>query len=230
MRRFRLALFGWTLVGSTLSCFAEQPAPSTYRYTCREPKDCRASEACIQGLCQVPCTLVTAEADCGSGGYAACLNGACASLCDPQQNHCPDPQRCIDLGVAIDESSNNSLLGGSTPSTVGLCASSCIETGCGGGEICVPFGDNGVCLVPCAAEGATCPATYSCLAGACVPDSLLETPMGDTAVFPNPATSTVTGTTTTTPVPDEPTTSLEPPPGGTTLDPNVEPGTAGLGT
>jgi hypothetical protein len=170
-----LAFTGAATVGA---CFANQVAPSTFRNACDQNEDCRSDEACIVGLCQLPCAQDTFADDCPSAdGYVACINGACGSLCSvPEEDGadpCSAPLECLDVGVDL---SGGGFGGGASPTdAVGVCVAKCSTGSCESGERCV----EGFCTATCAAD-AECATDFICLLGICVPD-VPETSGGDTS-------------------------------------------------
>ena len=134
----------WVLAGSwvlafAVGCFNAPPEPPTYRFACESDDECEGEEACIGGLCQVPCTLNVEDfsSDCPPE-YAICFNGVCSSLCLVDENRCPEQQECIDLAPyevqGLDEGT-------------GLCGVLCTKPGeqstCPDGHVCI---DGGICI------------------------------------------------------------------------------------
>jgi hypothetical protein len=162
------------------SCFSEQPPPSTFRFKCATDGDCQAGERCIDQLCQIPCTLASFEEDCPSaGGYGACVNGVCSSLCTVGSDQCPQPQMCLDLGVALNP--GGGFGGASESGSFGVCANPCSSaTGCPTGEICLaalqlPLPP--LCAQVCVPGADMCPAGFVCGAlpsndHVCVPEGV----------------------------------------------------------
>lgn len=158
--------FSFLLLGSLLStaCFSERLPPPTFRHDCSGDEDCGDAEACINGLCQVECTLATSEMDCGALGqgstYLGCINGVCASACDLDDDPCPGAQSC------------ESIPGLSEALGAGVCMEMCTPDSCPDSEVCVL----GFCAPSCDPndpEG--CGEGNTCLGGVCVPDEVGET-------------------------------------------------------
>lgn len=166
--RFPRSTFLITLVGAAAvgACFGNQVSPSTFRNTCDSDSDCRDDEACIGGLCERPCTQATSADDCPSAdGYAACMNGACATLCPlPEGNKkdpCPSPQTCVDLGIDL----GGFGAGGGADTPMGVCTTQCTAESCPTGEACF----EGFCVASCTVD-TDCASGLVCLGGLCVPD------------------------------------------------------------
>ncbi len=147
-------------MGLAGACFVELGEPPTVRFACGSAADCLEGEACIEGLCQPPCTLATFSDACPPDA-AACINGVCASVCDPTvSNACTAPQECL----TIDTGSGSGDFGGTS---IGLCGTLCTEDSCPEGEGCF----EGFCLTTCdAADPDSCGEGETCLAGICVPE------------------------------------------------------------
>ncbi len=157
-------------------CYSEQLPPSTYRYACEGDGDCNRDEICRRGVCERPCTQLTAADDCPfEDGYAACFNGVCASTCELERDYCPASQECLDLGI---EGGGGNPFGGSS-AAVGICGIQCDADDnadlCPEGETCIP--DFGTCAVVCDPAAPSCPEGYSCLFGFCAPEGT-ELPTG----------------------------------------------------
>lgn len=155
-------------VVAAAGCYTERLPPPTFRYRCDEDGDCDDTERCVRNLCQIPCTQLTASADCPRG-YVGCLNGSCASLCMLEDDACPSSQSCVDVGLNME--------GGSDVPLVGACGESCRETGCPSGEICAaPILD--VCVLTCDAVDLPCPADFVCYEGGCLPRQVIPESTG----------------------------------------------------
>ncbi|MCA9707806.1 MAG: hypothetical protein KDK70_18285 [Myxococcales bacterium] len=161
-----------TSLGSALGlgCYSEQLPPSNYRYACEADADCNGNEVCRRGLCERPCTQLTASEDCPfEEGYAACFNGVCATTCAVGSNYCPAVYECIDLGI---EAGSSSPFGGSSD-PVGICGLQCDDAEnadlCPEGEICISGFGLGACVVDCS-DGQECPSGYTCFFGLCAPE------------------------------------------------------------
>ncbi|RMG93674.1 MAG: hypothetical protein D6705_17980 [Deltaproteobacteria bacterium] len=164
----RLLLLGLGLP-LAVACFVDRAAPSTFRNTCSVDDDCRAGQACIRGLCEVPCTQQTSAEDCPfDDGYAGCINGACASVCplpeEGEKDPCPAPQTCVDLGIDVG-GGGGSFFGGGSSEPTGVCTSPCEGGDCPDGEICL----EGFCAATCTTDD-ECTSGLVCLAGICAPD------------------------------------------------------------
>lgn len=149
-------------------CYSERLSPSYFRNSCGSDGECGDGEACVSGLCQVPCTMATATEDCslsGQGGsYLACINGVCASACNIDDDPCPGEQTCNEIPVLTEQ------LG------AGICMQECSADSCPDGEICVV----GFCATACDPTDANaCPEGEACELGVCLPEELAETG-GDT--------------------------------------------------
>lgn len=123
----------------------------------------------MSGLCQVPCTMATAQEDCGlssqGGSYLACINGACASACNLDNDPCPGAQSCTELPGLSEQ------LG------AGLCMETCTPDSCPEGEACA----GGFCATECdPADPMSCPEGQFCLVEVCVPGELDPTAGADT--------------------------------------------------
>jgi len=152
--------------GLGTSCFIETDPPPTFRYSCNGDGDCPSGESCDAGLCQVACSAATFNEDCpAEDGYATCFNGHCTHVCQPSEDRCSRPQRCLPLpGGAISEDD-----GGDSLSDFGFCAQPCDETGCDDGETCL----EGVCLATCdemSTDPLQCGSAATCIGGLCIPD------------------------------------------------------------
>lgn len=152
---FAALVFG---LGTAAGCFLEPEPPPAFRFDCEADADCPDEEVCLSNLCQRPCTLATSSTDCPSDTYAACINGACATLCDTSadEDPCPAPQACTGLGLGDEDSG------------FGVCTESCTEDSCPDGETCV----EGTCVQLCDVDNPDCAEGSSCLLGVCIPDDL----------------------------------------------------------
>lgn len=142
-------------------CYSERLPPPAFRYDCGGDGECGDGESCIDGLCQVACTLATATEDCGlsgqGGSYLACINGVCSSACELDANGCPGQQSCAEIP------------GFSEQLGAGICMQECSEDSCPTGEICI----EGFCAEACdAADANACGDGETCLFGVCVPDEV----------------------------------------------------------
>lgn len=152
----------WLLGAVVVGCFAEAQPPPTYRYACATASECDEGEACIDELCQIPCTTATAQTDCPSAGsFAGCFNGVCASVCQLELDEpCPRPQTCVELPYDISAGGR----GGAGP--LGLCGTLCSagDGRCPEGETCV----GGFCVTSCMTAN-DCGQGFTCADGLCVP-------------------------------------------------------------
>lgn len=167
MPRFLSFTLAMLTLGAS-ACYSERLAPPTFRYSCGGDGECGEGETCISGLCQVSCTLITAEEDCELGsqvsGYLACINGVCTSACDLGDDRCPSPQSCTEIP------------GLSEQLEAGLCIEDCTPDSCPAGEACL----EGFCLQTCdpEAEESACDVGETCLEGVCVPESVVDPESG----------------------------------------------------
>ena len=158
------------LLAASPGCFVDRAAPSTFRNTCNDDGECREGQACIRGLCEIPCTQKTSSEDCPfDDGYAACINGACASLCPlPEEggkDPCPEPQTCVDLGIDLGGGGASFFGGGGDATPTGVCTSPCEGGDCPDGEVCL----EGFCVATCTTD-ADCGTGLVCFSGFCTPD------------------------------------------------------------
>jgi hypothetical protein len=122
LTRFVLACATMASVG----CFSERLPPPNFRYTCSVDDECNEPEACIRGLCQIPCTQRTFNEDCPStGSFVSCFAGVCSNVCTVGANHCPDPLECVEL--PIDAEAVGQAFGSfpATDEPLGLCGVQC---------------------------------------------------------------------------------------------------------
>ncbi len=129
------------LTGAGLAaCFIEPDEPPGWRAACAGDAECPGDgESCIDGLCQYPCTTATFADDCPSGGnYTTCFNGVCATMCDPENPGCSEPQSCQTLEIPPEFAE----LGVQDFSVCGLLCSDARP--CPGAEQCF----DGVCIDP----------------------------------------------------------------------------------
>jgi hypothetical protein len=126
------------------ACFYLEPAPPPqFRYSCDADDECEDNHECINGLCQVACTLdlATLSHDCPQEGeYFSCFNGVCVHSCDVDADECSDPQSCQAFDLeGVDDAG---MLG-----EIGICGQLCDTPGeqdnCPDGHECI---DGGICL------------------------------------------------------------------------------------
>jgi hypothetical protein len=158
-------------VTASAGCFSDRLPPPTFRYSCSVDDDCTEPEACIRGLCQIPCTQATFRDDCPSAGsYAACFNGVCSNVCTVGADHCTKPQSCIELPLDLNGGGGGpGGGGGSTADEIGLCGVQCMpgDDVCPTGEVCL----QGFCVQGCMFD-VECQDGFSCIAGICLPDEV----------------------------------------------------------
>jgi hypothetical protein len=158
-------------VMASIGCYAERLAPPAFRFSCDRDADCREPEACIQGLCQIPCTQATFREDCPSvGSYALCFNGVCSNVCTVGAGHCPEPQECTTF--PFDPPSGNGGPGGAAPppeDPIGICGVACSpgDGTCPEGEQCL----QGFCVQTCEFD-IECQDGFACIAGLCLPEEI----------------------------------------------------------
>ena len=162
-------------------CFSERLAPPTFRHTCANEDECADGEACMSGLCQVPCTVASAAMDCPSQpqGYVGCINGACANACEFGSS-CPGEQSC------------NELPGLTELLEAGVCAELCEPGDCADEEVCVA----GFCVGRCdPTDPTSCAAGSVCFENVCVPEELVDTMQPETTADPSETDSASGGDT-----------------------------------
>ncbi len=143
------------------ACYGERQPPPTFRYACNSDADCENPERCMHGLCQVPCSMMTAEDVCTADNHLACFNGACSTGCNPDDSDvCPKTQTCVDIGLMLMQGGQ---FGATEDQKLGVCGTACTEGSCPTGEVCV----EGFCLQPCGDEG-ECGIGFSCVMGFCI--------------------------------------------------------------
>lgn len=140
-------------------CFIEIAEAPGFRYSCSADKDCESAEACIDGLCQVPCTSLTFDEACPEdGSYLMCFNGVCASACQVGADACSSPNSCVGLDPS-----------GESP--IGVCGAACDAmdpSTCPMGEICLA----GTCFATCDVDDPeSCGSSGSCVEGICIPST-----------------------------------------------------------
>ncbi|MEM6290935.1 MAG: hypothetical protein AAGA54_06700 [Myxococcota bacterium] len=149
---------------ASAACYSERLPPPTFRHSCGQSSECGSDEACVNGLCQIECTLATANEDCSLGGqgasFIACINGVCTSACQLNDDICPGEQACTEIPVLSDQ------LG------AGVCMQECSDDSCPDGEACL----EGFCAQTCdPTDPASCADGQICLAGFCAPEEIAET-------------------------------------------------------
>ena len=148
MRHFLSFAVACAMSATLAGCFSDRLPPPNFRFSCSVDDDCSEPEACIRGLCQIPCRQATFRRDCPSAGsYAACLNGVCSNVCTVGEGHCPPTLSCLGLPFdAPDGNGNGGFGGGGAP----------------------PAGDIGICGVECTPGDDVCPQGETCLFGFCL--------------------------------------------------------------
>ncbi|MGH1341385.1 MAG: hypothetical protein ACRBN8_07540 [Nannocystales bacterium] len=153
-------------IGTGTGCYSERLPPPYFRNTCGSDNECGEGTSCVSGLCQVECTMATADEDCGtSPQHLACINGVCVSACSPDDDACPGSQSCTEIPTVSE------LIG------AGLCMEECSADSCPDGELCIA----GFCATTCdptdagaCGQGQICPPGV----GVCIPEDLPETTAG----------------------------------------------------
>ncbi len=213
MVRFRLALC--LLAPALAGCYSDRLPPPNFRHSCSVDGDCRSSERCISGLCQVPCTQTTAEEDCPfDDGWLACFNGVCVTACElpaetcsgegasltcerpERRSTCTSPHMCLDLGIEI--GGGGGFIGGGSDADLGVCGEWCTENSCPEGEICL----DRFCVAMCDPNGPdTCNSAFGlrCQGGLCLPpldsgSSATGAPTTDAQTTDATATEVTSGT------------------------------------
>lgn len=153
------------------SCYSDRLPPPTFRYVCDTTADCNEGESCIDGLCQIPCTLATFADDCPpEGSYSLCFNGVCSHVCELAGGLCAAGQTCIDPGFDLAGLFGDGGGGGGGGSdeelTLGICGETCDADSCPMGEACL----EGFCFATCDPANDTCAAPFACVGGYCLPD------------------------------------------------------------
>jgi hypothetical protein len=160
-------------VMGSAGCFSDRLPPPTFRYSCSVDDDCTQPEACIRGLCQIPCRQATFRDDCpAAGSYLACFNGVCSNVCTVGADHCTQPQSCIELPLDLAGSNGGGGFGGgggASSDAIGLCGVECTpgDDVCPSGEVCL----QGFCVQGCMFD-AECQDGFSCIFGVCLPSDV----------------------------------------------------------
>ncbi len=151
----------FAVTSTSAGCYSERLPPSYFRNSCGDDGECGETESCVSGLCQVECSMATADEDCGSPGqgssYLACINGVCASACNLDDDPCPGSQSCTEVPVLTEQ------LG------AGICMQECSADSCPEGETCIL----GFCATLCdPTDASSCDIGQICEAGLCLPEDV----------------------------------------------------------